>query len=336
MQKKIFRFGNCFTNYYFNGGMSQLKVITDQKTSVVITDENVFSAHQKKFKNWNTIVLKAGEKYKIQQTVDTVIEQLIGMGADRKWTLIGVGGGVITDLSGYIASVFLRGIRFGFVPTSLLGLVDASIGGKNGIDVGVFKNMVGTINQPSFILHDLGFLNTLPDREWQNGFAEIIKHACIKDAALFRELESRDVFFYQKKKKEAAALIQRNVLIKTKIVQQDERESGERRLLNFGHTLGHAVENQYQLMHGQAVAIGMGFAARLSQHILNFRNAERVEEVLAQYALPSAATYDKDKVFAVLKGDKKKEKNFIHFILLERIGKGIVSPVFLQDLYEYL
>ena len=336
MQKKIFRFGNCFTNYYFNGGMSQLKVITDQKTSVVITDENVFSAHQKKFKNWNTIVLKAGEKYKIQQTVDTVIEQLIGMGADRKWTLIGVGGGVITDLSGYIASVFLRGIRFGFVPTSLLALVDASIGGKNGIDVGVFKNMVGTINQPSFILHDLGFLNTLPDREWQNGFAEIIKHACIKDAAMFRELESRDVFFYQKKKKEAAALIQRNVSIKTKIVQQDERESGERRLLNFGHTLGHAVENQYQLMHGQAVAIGMGFAARLSQHILNFRNAERVEEVLAQYALPSAATYDKDKVFAVLKGDKKKEKNFIHFILLERIGKGIVSPVSLQDLYEYL
>ena len=119
-------------------------------------------------------------------------------------------------------------------------------------------------------------------------------------------------------------------------MQQDERESGERRLLNFGHTLGHAVENQYQLMHGQAVAIGMGFAARLSQHILNFRNAERVEEVLAQYALPSAATYDKDKVFAVLKGDKKKEKNFIHFILLERIGKGIVSPVSLQDLYEYL
>lgn len=336
MQKTTFRFGSKSTDYYFADCFSQLKEIVDKKAAVIITDENVFAAHQNKFKGWNTIVLKAGEQYKIQQTVDAVIEQLIEIGADRRWTLIGVGGGVITDLTGYIASVFLRGIRFGFVPTSLLALVDASIGGKNGIDVGDYKNMVGTINQPSFILHDLIFLNTLPDKEWRNGFAEIIKHACIKDAAMFNELEKRDVNFYQKKKKELCELIQRNALIKTKVVQKDERESGERRLLNFGHTLGHAIENQYQLMHGEAVAIGMGFAARLSGQLLKFNEAARIETALTQYGLPSAAAYDKNKVFAVLKGDKKKENDIIHFILLERIGKGIIRPVSLNDLYEYL
>lgn len=336
MQKTTFRFGSKSTDYYFAGGFSQLKEIVDKKAAVIITDENVFAAHQNKFKGWNTIVLKAGEQYKIQQTVDAVIEQLIEIGADRRWTLIGVGGGVITDLTGYIASVFLRGIRFGFVPTSLLALVDASIGGKNGIDVGDYKNMVGTINQPSFILHDLIFLNTLPDKEWRNGFAEIIKHACIKDAAMFNELEKRDVNFYQKKKKELCELIQRNALIKTKVVQKDERENGERRLLNFGHTLGHAIENQYQLMHGEAVAIGMGFAARLSGQLLKFNEAARIEIVLTQYGLPSAAAYDKNKVFAVLKGDKKKENDIIHFILLDKIGKGIIRTVSLNDLYEYL
>ncbi len=122
------------------------------------------------------------------------------MEADRKTTLIGVGGGVITDITGYVASVYMRGLRFGFVPTSLLALVDASIGGKNGIDVGVYKNMVGIIRQPSFILHDMIFLNTLPQREWENGFAEIIKHACIKDAAMFRELETMSISKYQQKK----------------------------------------------------------------------------------------------------------------------------------------
>jgi 3-dehydroquinate synthase len=336
MQKKTFRFSNSTVECYFAGGISHLKELADPKSTVIITDENVFAAHQKRFKNWNTIVLKAGEEYKVQSTVDTIITQLIEIGVDRKWTLVGLGGGVITDLTGYVASIFLRGIRFGFVPTSLLALIDASIGGKNGIDVGLFKNMVGTIRQPSFILHDLIFLNTLPEKEWRNGFAEIIKHACIKDAAMFNELESRDLSFYQKKKKEACNLIQRNALIKTKVVQRDEFEGGERKLLNFGHTLGHAIENQYSLMHGEAVSIGMAFAASLSERLLKFKNAERVENLLTQYGLPSGATYDKDNVFAILKGDKKKEKDFIHFILLEKIGKGKIQPVALDDLYQYL
>jgi len=141
--------------------------------------------HEKHFKNFKTIALPPGEKFKTQATVNSIISWLIDFEADRKTTLVGVGGGVITDLTGYVASIFMRGVAFGFIPTTLLSLVDASIGGKNGIDVGLFKNMVGTVKQPNFILHDIHFLSTLPQSEWHNGFAEIIKHACIKDSALF-------------------------------------------------------------------------------------------------------------------------------------------------------
>src|SRR5678815_2835973 len=186
MKKVAYKFSNSSTVHYFDSSFSQLKNIVDQKNAIIITDENVFNQHNKKFKNWNCIVLKPGEEFKVQSTVDSIIEQLIAMEADRKTTLVGVGGGVITDITGYVASVYMRGISFGFIPTSLLAMVDASIGGKNGIDVGVYKNMVGIIRQPKFILHDMIFLNSLPQNEWENGFAEIIKHAAIKDAAMFK------------------------------------------------------------------------------------------------------------------------------------------------------
>ena len=336
MQKKTFRFSNASVDYYFAGSISHLKEIVDNKNTILITDENVFSHHPKRFKNWNTIVLKPGEEYKIQATVDSIIEQLIEMEADRKTTLVGVGGGVITDLTGYVASVYMRGICFGFVPTTLLSLVDASIGGKNGIDVGVYKNMVGVIRQPSFILHDLAFLNSLPESEWRNGFAEIIKHACIKDAAMFRELEKNDPSFYQRRKKETSLLIQRNALIKTKVVQQDEFEQGDRKLLNFGHTLGHALENQYELSHGEAIAIGMTYAASLSRQLKGFKQPQRVISVLEKYGLPTFAQFDKDKVINVLKMDKKKTKDSINFILLEKIGKALIQSIPINQLYQSL
>ncbi|MGN6401712.1 MAG: 3-dehydroquinate synthase [Flavisolibacter sp.] len=336
MQKKTFRFSNASVDYYFAGSISHLKEVVDNRNTILITDENVFSHHSKRFKKWNTIVLKPGEEYKIQATVDSIIEQLIEMEADRKTTLVGVGGGVITDLTGYVASVYMRGIRFGFVPTTLLSLVDASIGGKNGIDVGVYKNMAGVIRQPSFILHDLFFLSSLPDNEWRNGFAEIIKHACIKDAAMFRELEKNDPSFYQKRKKETSLLIQRNALIKTKVVQQDEFEQGDRKLLNFGHTLGHALENQYELSHGEAIAIGMTYAASLSRQLKGFKQPERVVSVLEKYGLPTFAQFDKDKVINVLKMDKKKTKDSINFILLEKIGKAAIQSIPIDQLYQSL
>jgi len=331
MKKLTYKFFNSSTDYYLAYGISHLKEIVDQKNAVIITDENVYGNHEKRFKNWNIIILKPGEEYKTQSTVDSIIEQLIGMEADRKTTLIGVGGGVVTDITGYAASVYMRGVKFGFIPTTLLSLVDASIGGKNGIDVGVYKNLVGTIRQPSFILHDLVFLNSLPESEWVNGFAEIIKHACIKDAAMFRELEANSLKKYRAQKVLVCKLIQRNAILKTKVVQQDEFEKGDRKLLNFGHTLGHALENQYELSHGQAISIGMTYASVISERIAGFKDTNRVTNVLRQYGLPTFSEFDKQKVFKVLKMDKKRERKEIHYILLEKIGKAIIKTISLQQ-----
>src|SRR3954466_5235588 len=239
MTKKEIKFSSSTTTFYFDASFEHLEKLTSKDNTVIITDENVFQKNQKKFKGWKTIVIKAGEQHKHQQTVDSIIEQLISFGADRKSFIVGVGGGVVTDIAGYVAGIFLRGVKFGFVPTSILAMVDAAIGGKNGIDVGVFKNMVGLIRQPAFLLYDYSLLKSLPKEEWINGFAEIIKHACIKDAAMFMLLEKNTLSFFQKDITATAKLIQRNALIKTKVVVDDEFEKGERKILNFGHTLGH-------------------------------------------------------------------------------------------------
>lgn len=336
MAQTTFKFSNSSTDFYFDSSFGQIKNITDKVSAIIITDENVFNAHKNKFKGYNCIVLKPGEEFKIQATVDSIIETLIKMQADRKSVLIGVGGGVITDLTGYVSSVYMRGIRFGFVPTSILALVDASIGGKNGIDVGVYKNLVGIIRQPSFILHDVALLQSLPQSEWENGFAEIIKHACIKDAAMFQQLQNTSLSDFMKNKAMLTELIKRNALIKIKVVQKDEFEKGDRRLLNFGHTLGHAIETQYELLHGQAISIGMTYACHISEQLTGFNQTEQVVNLLEQYNLPTYAAFDKKKVFEVLKMDKKRIKKEMNFVLLDKVGKAVVKPISLNNLEKFI
>ncbi len=336
MKKQAIKFSTSTTDFYFDASFNDLKSIVDQKQAIIITDENLFASHQKKFKGWKVIILKAGEAHKKQATVDTIIEQLIDFEADRKTILVGIGGGVVTDITGYTASIYMRGLSFGFIPTTLLAMVDASIGGKNGIDVGLYKNMVGVIRQPSFLLYDISFLKTLPDAEWINGFAEIIKHSCIRDAAMFKQLQQHDVKYYQRKKTDLQALVKRNAMLKAKVVQEDEFEKGDRKLLNYGHTLGHALENQYELSHGQAISIGMVYAAHLSQQITGFKQVKPIIEVLEQYELPTHSVFDTDKVFAVLKMDKKRERDTMNYVLLEKIGKGVVKPIQLEQLKSIL
>jgi 3-dehydroquinate synthase len=332
MIKKIFQFSNSSSTYYFDASFDYLEELTSKDNTVIITDENVFRKNQKKFKGWKTIVIKAGEQHKHQHTVDSIIEQLITYGANRKSFIVGVGGGVVTDIAGYVAGVYMRGVKFGFVPTSILAMVDAAIGGKNGIDVGVYKNMVGLIRQPAFLLYDYSFLKSLPNKEWINGFAEIIKHACIKDAAMFRLIEQHKLRDFQKDNGLLNKLIQRNALIKSKVVQQDEFEQGDRKLLNYGHTLGHAIENTYHLPHGYAVTIGMVVAAYLSENLVGFKDVKRVASLIVQYDLPAFYKFDTEKAIEVMQADKKRVKDVINYILLEKIGKGIVKPLRVEEI----
>lgn len=324
MKKTKYTFSTATVDCYVDANFMELDKLVDRNKTIIITDENIFKGHQSKFKNWNVITLKPGEEFKVQATVDAVINQLIDFQADRQTILVGVGGGVITDLTGYIASIYMRGIRFGFVPTSLLAMVDASIGGKNGIDVGEYKNMVGIIRQPSFLFYDLSFLKTLPDIEWSNGFAEIIKHACILDKSLFLLLEKNSLSKVKRDNKLLRDIVLKNISIKIGIVKKDEFEIGDRKLLNFGHTLGHALETQYELTHGQAVSLGMVFAAWMSEKHLGFKDAERIESTLLNYGLPIRALFDVNKVFRILKMDKKRINTNMSYILLKKIGMGCI------------
>jgi 3-dehydroquinate synthase len=332
MEKKKYIFSQKTSSYYFNTEFSYLEQLADRAHAVIITDENIFGLYKKKLKGWKLIVLKPGEQYKVQATVDDIVQQLIAYKVDRKSFLIGIGGGVITDITGYAASVYMRGISFGFVPVSLLAMVDAGIGGKNGIDVGAYKNFVGTIRQPDFLLYDSSFLKTLPQSEWTNGFAEIIKHACIKDARLFEELEQNSISYYKNNTDEAGKLIKRNAIIKSNVVLADEFEQGERKLLNFGHTWGHAVETKLSIPHGHAVAIGMVMACRLSEKLTGFNQSHRITDLLKKYGLPVHADVNKKEIFEVLKMDKKKDRSSMNYVLLNDIGVAIIRPIPFDEL----
>lgn len=325
-------------SYYFDADFSLLQQVVSKENAIIITDENVFASHPGKFDGWKTIVIKPGEEYKQQATVDKILKQLIAFEADRNTFIVGVGGGVVTDITGYAAGVYMRGVKFGFVPTTILAMVDAAIGGKNGIDVGIYKNLAGLIRQPDFLLFDYSMLQTLPQDQWINGFAEIIKHACIKDLPLFELLESESLTAFQTDPAKLAALIERNVSIKTNVVLKDEFEKGDRKLLNFGHTLGHAIENNYQLLHGHAISIGMVAACNISAAISHFDASEkqRIVMLIEKYHLPSSIQFDKEKIWEILKMDKKRAGKEMNFILLKQIGEAFIFPIPFEKLKELI
>jgi len=336
MIEKKYQFSKESVKVYFDAGFEALQELTDKENTILITDDNIFSSQSGRFDGWKTIVLKAGEKFKNQKTVDEIINRLIELNADRQTFIIGVGGGVITNITGYAASVYMRGVKFAFVPTSILAMVDASIGGKNGIDVGVYKNLVGVINQPQFLLFDYTFLETLPEKEWINGFAEIIKHACIKDVNMFDFLKEKSLGYFRSSLENIGKLVQQNVEIKYNIVANDERETGDRKLLNFGHTLGHAIENTANLPHGSAISIGMMVACHISETINNFSKVEteKIKELISQYHLPVSFETNKEKAWEILLHDKKKSGNDMNFIVLDEIGKASVKKIPLPQLRE--
>ena len=336
------RFGISFssgtTTYYFQKKFSELDEVIQNRKSVFITDEHVFALYPHYFENRQFIVIQAGEQTKTWSSVQTITEQLIKFEADRKTLLIGVGGGMITDITGFAASIYMRGVSFGFVPTSLLAMVDASIGGKNGINFGLYKNMLGVIRQPVFIFYDVHFLETLADEEWSNGFAEIIKYGCIFDSNLFSEVSDHNIEYYKKNTTAIQSLIQKCVDWKNKTVVEDEHEKGTRKLLNFGHTVGHAIENRIQLSHGYAVSIGMMVASVVSESVTGFRPemTELLKKVLQQYNLPTQSSFSTNEIMEVLKMDKKRDANSVDYILLKTIGRAVIKNIPFETIQQAL
>ena len=330
------KFSSATVNFIIDGKFASITKMLGSQDAIYITDENVYTLHEKKFARKKTIVIPAGEEHKHQATVDFIIEALLNFGANRQTILIGVGGGVVTDMVGYVAGVYMRGVAVGFVPTTILAMVDASIGGKNGIDVGLYKNMVGLIRQPQFLLYDFSFLSSLPKHQWENGFAEVIKHAAIKDAKMMKELASRDLGFYQKNRKALITLIEKNLMIKAKVVQQDEYEKGDRKLLNFGHTLGHAIENEHALLHGHAISIGMVYAAKISQVLNGFSEVGLLVETFKKYGLPTAMRFDIEGAMEVMHKDKKNAAKGMQYILLTKIGKAVVETIPMKTLHKLI
>lgn len=338
MRTEWMPFSHKKVEYIFDGTFAQVTEQYGKDKLIVITDENVYEHHSGKFEGLECIILPAGEAHKQQKTIDGIIDKLLTLQADKNCVIVGVGGGVVTDMAGYAASIYKRGIKLVLVPTSILAMVDAAVGGKNGVDVGPYKNMVGTVYQPDLLLFDYSFLYSLPHAEWVNGFAEIIKHACIKDAALFKMLQQHQVADFRNDRELLSTLIEKNVAIKTSVVLGDEFETGDRKLLNFGHTIGHAIENLYNLPHGNAVSIGMVAACSISEEINNFYSSEKnsVIQLLKQYELPVHLKYNTEKIWDVLLMDKKRNNDTMNFILLDSIGTGIVQSIPLVQLKDLL
>jgi 3-dehydroquinate synthase len=317
--------------------LENLKAHLPVEPPIIITDTNVRDLWGAYFPQGPVITIGTGEKIKSFDTLTHIYDQLIELEADRSSFIVGIGGGIVCDIAGFVASTYMRGVRFGFVSTTLLSQVDASVGGKNGVNFRGYKNIVGVFNQPQFVICDLNVLSTLPREELCCGFAEIVKHGAIADKNMFDYIEKHysralalDLSVIEK-------LVYDSVIIKASIVNQDTREKGLRRKLNFGHTFGHAIEKTLQVRHGEAVSAGMVLASELSvkRGYLQDPDVTRICGLLEKYGLPVRLPYDKNQVLAAIRMDKKREGDCIKFVLLREIGRAFVDEIPIQELEAF-
>ncbi len=304
---------------------------------VIITDKNVRRIYGKNFPQCEVIEISTGEKIKNLDTLQHIYGKLVDIEADRSIFIVGVGGGIVCDIAGFVASTYLRGVRFGFVSSTLLAQVDASVGGKNGVNFHGYKNMIGNFNQPEFVICDMNLLKTLPKREVLCGFGEIAKHAFIGDIKMCEYLEENYGRALDLDDEVISKLVYDSVVIKSTIVNLDEREKGERKKLNFGHTFGHAIEKTTDiLLHGEAISVGMVVASNLSakKGLLSKQDAKRIEALLAMLELPVTLDLDRKKMIDAIKRDKKREGDNIDFVLLDGLGNAILEKISIKELEE--
>jgi 3-dehydroquinate synthase len=304
----------------------------------IITDTNVGRRYAKAAFNSlatagfspSLIVVPAGETAKSLKTVQTCYDLLAAHRLERKSFIVALGGGVVGDLAGFIAATYLRGIAFVQVPTTLLAQVDSSVGGKVGVNLKAGKNLVGAFYQPRLVLCDLDTLKTLPEREYRAGLAEVIKYGIIRDAKLFNQLERDLPKLLRRRPKTLANVVARCCEIKADVVGRDETEGGLRAILNFGHTIGHAIENisgYGKYLHGEAISIGQVATAKLSSELkgLSGDEAGRIRDLFKRIGLPTTIRLNslrRRKLLAAMKLDKKVSGGEIKFVLARRIGKA--------------
>ena len=323
---------------YVGDGFSSLQNYINLDKTIIISDENVFKLYANIFPNVPRVIVPSGENAKTFDVVQNVCSQLLSLKADRTTFLLAIGGGALTDCVGFVSSIFMRGVNFGFVPTTLLSQVDASVGGKNGINFADAKNMIGVINQPKFVLCDQSFFSTLSDVEYLSGFAEVLKHALIKDKKSFFEIEKDYENIVNRKSTILPKLIYRSIKIKSAIVVKDENEKGLRRLLNFGHTVGHAIEVIEKIPHGYAVANGMAIAAKISNKLgfLDDSVLYKILSVLKKFNYATTINCDVNLIKEKLLKDKKRQGVAVNFVLISNIGNAFYYKIEISTLWGLL
>lgn len=310
--------------------------VSDRKVCIV-TDSHVAPLYLKDVANLCSnvaskvihFVFDAGEANKNLNVIEKIYEKLIIEKFDRKDFLIALGGGVTGDMTGFAAATYLRGIQFIQMPTTLLSQVDSSIGGKTGVDFSQYKNMVGAFHQPSLVYMNLKTLNTLDDREFSAGMAEVIKHGLIKDYSYYQWIKDHVDQIIKREYDTLEQMIFKSCLIKGEVVEKDPKEQGERALLNFGHTVGHSVEKlmDFEWLHGECVALGSIVSAAISYNIgwINEDEFQDIKSVFERFSLPlKIGRLNSEEILATTKLDKKMDAGKVKFILLERPGHAII------------
>jgi 3-dehydroquinate synthase len=338
MHKTILQTANGHSEIIIPGGFEDISQFSSKENAVLLVDENVLKIYPDKLSDFHVIPISVNEKQKDISQVITIFDEFLKLEVDRSWTVIGVGGGITTDITGFVASTYLRGLKFGFVSTTLLGQVDAAIGGKNGVNFQSYKNIIGNIRQPGFVICHADSLKSLPNPVFREGFAEIIKYAFIWKPHLYDYLKKN---IYAALKHDPAVLeylIFESVLTKKEIVESDEMEANERKLLNFGHTFAHAFEKLYGISHGMAVSAGMVLAAKLSVNLgmIQAEVVNKLEKLLLEAGLIVEMDYDSDNLIQTMRLDKKRKGNEIQFILLEEIGHAVVKSIPVSQLKSLL
>ena len=308
---------------YIGSAAEILPELLPQGRVVVVSDATIDRLYHPLLAKYDTVLIGTGESIKTLQTVETIYRRFIELGVDRSTFVLGIGGGIVTDVAGFAASTYMRGLRFGFVSTTLLGQVDASVGGKNGVNVDGYKNMAGTFTQPQFVVCDPSLLRSLSDREFRAGLAEVVKAAIIADADLFGRIEQTSFETLRTDTDLLSDVISAAIRVKADIVEYDEKESGERRKLNLGHTLAHAIEKSSNRMnHGEAVAVGTALiaGAAVKLGVLKEEERQRIAEVLSRLGFDLTPPVEIKRLLKEVGKDKKNEDGMLRIVLPVGIG----------------